>query len=112
MPYKSEKIKIEFTEKDKRIKLTDEQREKIKKDYSTGLISQRDLAKKYKVDRKTIYNILHEDKYQEQLERYKEEKHSKQYYNKEKHKDYIKTHRRYKQELYVKGEIKEESEEI
>ena len=112
MPYKSEKIKIEFTNKDKRIKLTDEQREKIKKDYSTGLISQRGLARKYKVDRKTIYNILHPEKYQETLERYKEEKHSKQYYNKEKHKDYIKNHRRYKQELYVKGEIKEESEEI
>ena len=107
MPYKSEKTKIEFTNNDKRIKLTDAQRENIKKDYATGLISQRGLAEKYKVDRKTIYNILHEDKYKEQLERYKEEKHSKQYYNKEEHKDYIKNHRRYKQELYLKGEIKE-----
>ena len=106
MPFKSEKIKIEFTEKDKRIKLTDEQRKKIKEDYATGLISHRGLAEKYKVSHKTIYNILHEDKYQEQLERYKEEKHSKQYYDKEKHKDYIKNHRRYKQELFVKGEIK------
>ena len=105
MPYKSEKIKIEFTKDDKRIKLTDEQREKIKKDYSTGLISQRDLAKKYKVDKKTIYNILHPDKYQETLERYKEENHSKQYYQKEKQREYIKTYRHHKQELYVKGEI-------
>ena len=64
MPYKSEKIKIEFTKHDKRIKLTDEQREQIKKEYMTGLISQRDLAKKYKVNRKTIYNIIHPEKYQ------------------------------------------------
>ena len=82
MPYKSEKIKIEFSDKDKRIKLTEEQRQQIKKDYATGLISHRGLAEKYKVDRKTIYNILHEDRYKEQLERYKEEKHSKKYYDK------------------------------
>ena len=31
MPYKSEKIKIDHTEHDKRIKLTDEQKENIKK---------------------------------------------------------------------------------
>jgi len=46
MPFKSEKIKIEFSQHDKRIKLTDEERKKVIEDYSTGLISQRDLAKK------------------------------------------------------------------
>ena len=111
MPYKSEKIKIEFTKKDKRIKLTDNQKEEIKKDYATGLISHRGFAEKYKVSRKTIYNVLNDDKYKEQLERYKQEQHSKKYYNKEKHKEYIKQHRRYKQNLYLKGEIKKESEE-
>lgn len=106
MPYKSEKIKIEFTEKDKRIKLTDEQREKIKTEYSTGIPSQRDLAKKYNVSRKTIYNILHPDKYKEQLEEYKINEHSKQYYQKEKQREYIKKYRRKKQEMFLKGEIK------
>jgi hypothetical protein len=53
---------------------------------------------------------LNDDKYKEQLERYKQEQHSKKYYNKEKHKEYIKQHRRYKQNLYLKGEIKKESE--
>ena len=90
MPFKSEKIKIEFTKNDKRIKLTDAQRENIKKEWATGLISQRSLARKYRVDRKTITNILFPEKYQAQLVRYKEEKHSKQYYSKEKHKEYIK----------------------
>ena len=106
MPYKSEKIIIDHTENDKRIKLTEEQRENIKKEYSTGLISQRSLAEKYNVDRKTIYNILHPDKYQETLERYKEEKHSKKYYVKEKQRDYIKKYRRRKQKLYKEGIIK------
>ena len=106
MPYKSEKIKIEFTENDKRIKLTPEQKEQIKKEYETSLISQRALAKKYKVNRKTIYNILHPEKYKEQLENNKINQHSKQYYQKERQKEYVKKYRHHKQELYLKGEIK------
>ena len=105
MPYKSEQIKIEFSQFDKRIKLTDEQKEKIREEYATGLISQRNLAKKYKVSKKAIFNTIHPEKYQAQLEKYKLNQHSKQYYQKEKHKEYIKKHRRYKQELYINGEI-------
>lgn len=107
MPYKSEKIKIEFTKHDNRIKLTDEQRTNILKDYSTGLFSQRELAKKYKVDRKTIYNIIYPEKYQEQLEKNKINQHSKQYYSKEKQKEYIKKYRHHKQDLFLNGEISE-----
>lgn len=105
MPFKSEKIKIEFTENDKRIKLTTEQKDMIRKEYATGLISQRGLAKKYNVSRRTIFNVVNPEKYLRQLEKYKEERHSKAYYNKNKHKEYIKQHRRYKQELYKNGEI-------
>lgn len=46
MPYKSEKIKLP-KEYDRRIKLTDEQREEIKEKYATGLYSQRALAREY-----------------------------------------------------------------
>jgi len=105
MPYKSEKINIAFTEYDKRIRLTEEQKEAIRKEYATGLISHRGLAEKYKVNRKTIYNILNPDKYKAQLERNKEINHSKQYYNKDKHKEYIKQHRHYKQKLYTNNLI-------
>ena len=105
MPYKSEQIKIEFSQFDKRIKLTDKQKEKIREEYATGLISQRNLAKKYKVSKKAIFNTIHPEKYQAQLEKYKLNQHSKQYYQKEKNKEYIKKHRRYKQELYINGEI-------
>ena len=107
MPYKSEKIIIDHTKHDKRIKLTDEQRENIRKDYATGLISHRGLAEKYKVDRKTIYNILNPEKYLQELEKNKQTKHSKQYYNKEKQREYIKQHRRYKQKLYINKVIGE-----
>lgn len=105
MPYKSEKIRIEFTEHDKRIKLTTEQKELIRKEYQTGLISQRGLAKKYNVSKKTIFNVVNPEKYLRQLEKNREENHSKAYYKKDKQREYVKEHRRYKQDLYKKGEI-------
>ena len=46
MPYKSEKIKLSRSH-DRRSKLTDEQREEIREKYSTGLYSQRALAREY-----------------------------------------------------------------
>jgi len=48
---------------------------------------------------------LHPERYQEQLEKNKIEEHSKQYYSKEKHGEYMKKYRRHKQDLYLKGEI-------
>lgn len=101
MPYKSEKIKIEHTQHDRRIRLSEEQKQFIRKEYATGLATHRSLAEKYGVDRKTIYNILNHDKYLKQLEKNKINKHSQKYYNKEKHTNYIKNHRQYKQKLYV-----------
>jgi hypothetical protein len=112
MPYKSEKIKIEHTQHDKRIRLSEAQKQAIKKEYATGLATHRSLAEKYRVDRKTIYNILNHDKYLKQLEDNKINKHSQKYYNKDKHKDYIKTHRQYKQKLYVNKLIGESNNDI
>ena len=105
MPYKSDKIKIERTEFDKRIRLTDAQREEIRYKYSTGLLSQRKLAKEYGVDKKTIYNIVFPEKYKQQLEKYKDEHHSKKYYNKEKNTEYMRNSRNRKNKLYKKGLI-------
>ena len=101
MPYKSEKIIIDHSQYDKRIRLTEQQKEEIRKEYKTGLATHRSLAEKYKVSKKTIYNILNHEKYLKQLEQNKINKHSQKYYNKEKHKEYIKQHRRYKQKLYL-----------
>ena len=105
MPYLSEKIKIAGTEFDRRIKLTSEDREEIVKLYSSGL-SQRKIAAIYKVDRRLISFIVNPSAYEENLKRRTERGGSKVYYDKNKHANYIKQHRRYKQDLKLKGEIK------
>jgi hypothetical protein len=100
MPYKHIKLKIP-KEFDKRRKLSDEDKKQIKANY--GLISQRKLAKMFNVSRRTITFIGCPDK----LKRHKElsKLRNKYYYNKEKHKEYIKNHRRYKQELYLNNKL-------
>ena len=104
MPYKSEKIKIEGTEFDRRTKLTDEQRQEIRELYSAGL-PQRELARRYRVDRRLISFIVNPAGYEENLKRRAERGGSNIYYEKEKHKNYIKQHRKYKHELRLKGKI-------
>lgn len=105
IPYLSEKIKIENTKYDRRLKLTEEQREEIILLHEQGM-SQRKLAIKFNVDRKTIYNTLNNDKYLEQLERRKKEQAHLKYYDKEQNTITKREHRRYKQKLYLKGKIK------
>ena len=46
MPYKSEKLKLNETQ-DRRRKLTDEQKEEIKRIYKSGVCGQRPLAKQF-----------------------------------------------------------------
>jgi hypothetical protein len=103
MPYKSEKIKIEKTKLDRRIKLTEEQKDKIAS--FKGLISQRKCAEMFNVSRRTIVFIW----FPEKLERNKQVRQErggwKQYYNRNKNAEYIREHRRYKQKLFLKGEI-------
>ena len=56
MPFKSEKIKIQGTKHDRRRKLTKEDKEEI---YANPLgLSQRVLAAKYGVSRRTIQFVL------------------------------------------------------
>ena len=105
MPYLSEKIKIAGTKFDRRIKLSEEQKEEIKKLSSAGL-SQRKIAGIYKVDRRLISFILNPASYEENLKRRAERGGSKVYYDKVKHANYIKQHRKYKQNLKLKEEIK------
>lgn len=46
-------------------KISEEQIKKIREEYSKGTISQRTLAKKFKVDRKAIFCILHFETYKQ-----------------------------------------------
>ena len=111
MPYKSEKIKLP-KEYDRRIKLTDEQREEIRMKYATGLYSQRALAREYGVSRRLITFVIDDTKYQKCKEQFKERRADGRY--KPDKKEWAKTireHRHYKQKLYLDGELKEESED-
>jgi DNA-binding XRE family transcriptional regulator len=104
MPYKSEKIKIAGTKHDRRIKLTPEQKEEI---YHNNLgLSQRELAREYGVSRRTIQFILDPEKLKENIKRRKERGGTMQYYKPLEWPKIMKEHRRYKQELKIKGEIK------
>ncbi len=57
MPYKSEKIKLPES-LDRRRKLSNEQKEKIKHKYATGSYSLQKLANEYMVSKKTILLIV------------------------------------------------------
>lgn len=97
MPYKSEtqhkKIPLEL---DRRIKLTDDQREDIRNLYGSWLYSQNSIARLFWVHRKTIYNVVNPEKYQAQLDRYSKEKIFQKYYNSEIHKEAMRKTRRYR----------------
>lgn len=107
MPYKSEKIRLSPSQ-DRRRKLTDEQKQQIKELYATGLYSQRALAKEFNVNRSTIAIIVNPERAKAVSERRKE--HASDYkYDKKTWAKVKREHRHYKQSLYLKGELKEES---
>jgi hypothetical protein len=105
MPFKSEKILIVKTQFDRRVKLTDEDKVLIKKISEEENLSQRALARQFNVSRRLIQYILDPEKLAENIKQRKERGGSKQYYDKDRHREYMKDHRRYKQDLYTKGEI-------
>ena len=103
MPYKSEKIKLSETQ-DRRRKLTDEQKEEIKRIYAEGKCGTRPLAKQFGVSRGLIQIIVNPN-IAERKRRYIKE-HWRDYRpSKEEWAKTIREHRHYKQELYLKGEL-------
>ena len=104
MPYKSEKLKLPPS-KDRRRKLTDEQKEEIKRIYAEGKCGTRSLAKQFGVSRSTIQVIVNPAIKQRHHNYVKE--HWRDYRpSKEEWAATMKEHRQYKQELYLKGELK------
>lgn len=103
MPYKSEKIKLSETQ-DRRKRLTTEQRKEIEELYTTGCYSLNDLAKQYNVSKKTILLIVNKES-AERAKEYRKE-HWQEWARKGKeHAEAIKRTRKYKQSLYLKGEL-------
>ena len=99
MPYKTEKLKLDSKFLDRRVKLLDCQKEMIVWWRNEKGLSQRKLADMFGVSRRTIQFILDPRKLEENKERREERGGSKQYYDKDKVKNYMKTHRKYKHQI-------------
>lgn len=109
MPYKSEKIKLDPTQ-DRRRKLTEEQKEEIRKIYATGVCGMRPLAKQFGVSRSLIQIIVNEERAASVKQRMKE--HWRDYKKpKEEWAATIREHRHYKHNLYINGELKPNNKE-
>ena len=106
MPYKSEKIKLKGLQ-DRRKRLTDEQRNKVKELYSTGLYSLNDLAKRFCVSKKTILLIVNSNS-AEKAKQYRKEHWKEWQRTGEEHNKAIANTRKYKHELYKEGKLKED----
>lgn len=108
MPYKSEKIKLQGLQ-DRRRKLTDEQKEEIKAIYATGKVGQRPLAKQFGVSRSTIQIIVN-PAIAERVRR-RNQAHWRDYVNREQLTNSSRNLRKYKQELFLKGELNNNDKE-
>ena len=113
MPYKSSEIIISGTQYDRRQKLTPFQKAEIFHRYMTEAVSQRQLAREYGVSRRLITFIVNpesEERNKELLRENKEllrENKAKGLYkyDRKKHTENIRNHRRYKQRLFQEGKI-------
>ena len=108
MPYKSEKLRLSGLQ-DRRRKLTDEQKEEIRTLYAAGKGSQRALASRYGVSRSCIQLLVSPTRAAAVKQRVKE--HWKDYTDRDALTKATRDLRRYKQELYLKGELTEEKED-
>lgn len=102
MPSKLDKLKLN-EKQDRRIKLTQEQKQEIERLYNdVGLYSLNDLAKIYGVSKKTILLIVNPEC------KRKNDLHIKnswrKYYNTKEHTKAMQKTRQYKKELKEKGE--------
>ena len=109
MPYKSEKIRLP-QKYDRRRKLTDDKKEEIRQQYSTGNISLKNLADKYNVSKKTILLIVNPESKAKNDMRVKEHWRDYQRTTEERNKAAQNT-RKYKQDLYLKGKLTDENKE-
>lgn len=94
MPYKFEyKHLIKKREDDKRVKLSEDDKKEIRKIYAQGLMSQRQLATMFNVSRRSIQFVLDPEKLKRNYEQFKERSKDGRYYDKERHKKYMREHR-------------------
>ena len=102
MPYKSELKKIRLPrEHDRRVKLTDEDREDIKKLFTRDKLGVREIARMYegKCSRRLIQLILFPERYEVMKKRQKDEKPWLKSYDRKERARIAREHRSYKYKL-------------
>jgi hypothetical protein len=111
VPYKAEKAGHIKPEDDKRVKLTEEQREEIRELYKLPDYSQRRLAGQFGVSRRLIQFIVDPEKQEAAKQGYAERRKDGRYYDKDKHNEAMRGHRHRKHKLFTEGKLepKEES---
>lgn len=110
MPRKSDSIPINNPKHDRRVKLTAENKEQIAKEYATGEYSQRTLATKWGVSRRTIQFAINPESLVHAKKLYAERRKDGRYYDREKHTKAVREHRDHKKELMAKGLLIEEED--
>ena len=110
MPYVSEKMHIKGTPLDRRVKLTQEQREELRHLREFEGWSYNMLAKKYNVSKKLAIFVCNPDVEQRNRDNFKKLRADGRYYNKERNTAAIRETRRYKQQLFKDGVLKEDTE--
>lgn len=106
MPYKSEKIKIEGTQHDRRRKLTEDQKAYIRWLREEEGLSQRQLAAMFGVSRRLITFVLDPEKEKQNKALQKQYRLEGRYkYTKEQWAEVQRDYRRYKQQLHKDGLI-------
>lgn len=102
MPRKSDSMPINNPKHDKRVKLTDADKEQLKNEHGLGA-SIHSLSRKYSISRRTIQFILYPERLDKAKADFAERQKDGRYYDKDKHKDYVKAHRNHKKELHKNG---------
>ena len=110
MPRRSDETPINNKKLDRRIKLTEDDKELIRWLREEEKISQQKLADQFGVSKRLIQFVLNPEKQKKNFELRQKRGGTKQYYDKDKHRDYIRDHREYKKDLFNKGLIGNDSD--
>jgi len=102
---KIDKVTINNENLDKRVKLTAQDKADIVRLYASKEWSQRKLAQRFGVSRRSIQFVLDPKKLEENKKRRAERGGSKVYYNTEYNKASMQKHRAYKKQLFDQGLI-------
>lgn len=106
MPYKNEKPGNYIKPKDdRRRKLSEADKERVRELYKLPDWSQRRLAGEFGVSRRLIQFVIDPDKEARNKEAFAERQKDGRYYDRERHSEQVKQTRRHRQELYLKGEL-------